>query len=880
MSSEDPPRKRRRQDEASPTTAKDPKSSSGDADGERRRRDRARPSPVEAPKETTETQEKKSKKDSQRDEKSRDRKALPAASPTTSSRNKIPALPWDASPAVSPFTHKPWSQKFRGILEKRHALPVWGARRALLRALLSTQVLIVQGETGSGKTTQIPQFLAYTAFSDAAIGRTSFPAAGPKGSTTTTLCSASSAAAAAVLSPTSADAGMVVLPGHGERASFATAESPVMPRSGWASPMGTSAVEPPTLIPTFESSGSVEFVPVSVACTQPRRVAATSVAQRVADEADCPLGSFVGYSVRFDDSSSRDTRLKYLTDGMLLREAMADPLMLKYDIIILDECHERTAATDLLLGFLKQHALPQRALLAAAGATAPSGDAGAAAAAASPTGPIRPLRLVVMSATMDIDKFRAFFPSAPTLAVPGRMHPVTVVHRPAPPDYVEDTIATVQEIHSRHPIEGGDVLCFLTGEEEIERVCDELANGEGGETLTVLPLFSSLPPHLQRRVFEPPAPGTRKVVVSTNIAETSVTVDGVVFVVDCGFEKQKLYHARTRHETLLPTPISQAAATQRAGRAGRTRPGFCYRLYPEAEFQKMRPQTPPEMLRSNLASICLTLLRLGVRNLVRFDFPEPPPPAAMARAIELLHVLGCLTEECTLSPRGQQIAEMPLDPPLAAALLSAPQFGVTKDMLTVTALMAGAPIFVRPVAKQRQADRARRQFESASSDHITLLNAFNAWSEAGATQEFARVNFLNFRHLRVAASTRMQLEGIMRRFGYEVDAARPRDWTIGLRKALCGGYFHQVARHSTKRVYRTLKDNHAAAIHPQSAAGDGAPEFVLFTEFVQTSQAFLRTVSVVTLDWLVAACPSYFAPTDFDGMMKVEVEAALARLPR
>ena len=320
------------------------------------------------------------------------------------------------------------------------------------------------------------------------------------------------------------------------------------------------------------------------------------------------LGKEVGYSIRFEDVTTPDcTFLKYMTDGMLLREAMADPTLSRYSTIILDEVHERTLATDILMALLKK-LIKQRT----------------------------DLRLIIMSATLDARKFQTYFSLdegvlVPLLKVPGRTHPVEVFYtEEAQEDYVQSAIRAVLMIHRLE--EPGDILVFLTGEEEIEDACKKihreiellLSHNETASSvgpLVCLPLYSSLPPQQQQRIFDaPPAPRTprdypgRKVIVATNIAETSLTIDGIVYVVDPGFSKQKVYNPRIRVESLIVTPISQASARQRAGRAGRTRPGKCFRLYPEHVFTKeLEPQTPPEILRSNLGSTVLELARLGIK---------------------------------------------------------------------------------------------------------------------------------------------------------------------------------------------------------------------------------------------------------------------------
>lgn len=338
------------------------------------------------------------------------------------------------------FNGKKRSKKYFDILEKRRQLPVFKQRSDFLKLVSENQIVILVGETGSGKTTQIPQFLCYS------------------------------------------------------------------------------------LQPHLRGK--------LVGCTQPRRVAAMSVAQRVADEMDAPLGDEVGYTIRFEDCTSKKTCLKYLTDGMLLREAMTDPTLSRYDCIILDEAHERTLSTDILMGLLKE-ILPKRP----------------------------DLKMVVMSATLDAEKFQKYFEGAPLIKVPGRTFPVEIFYTPEPEkDYVEACIRTALQIHFTE--EAGDILVFLTGEEEIEEACrkirdESLPYKNQCGPLVVLPLYSSLPPAQQRKIFDTLPEGTRKCVVATNIAETSITIDGVVYVIDPGFSKQKVYNPRLRVESLLVTPISK-----------------------------------------------------------------------------------------------------------------------------------------------------------------------------------------------------------------------------------------------------------------------------------------------------------------------------------
>jgi pre-mRNA-splicing factor ATP-dependent RNA helicase DHX15/PRP43 len=333
----------------------------------------------------------------------------------------------------------------------------------------------------------------------------------------------------------------------------------------------------------------------------------------------------VGYCIRFEDLTSKRTILKYMTDGMLLREAMIDPNLERYSVIILDEAHERTLNTDVLFGLIKE-IISRRS----------------------------DLKLIVMSATMDAIKFQEYFEGSPRLNIPGRMYPVDVYFSKEPEaDYVEASIRTAVTIHEN---EGeGDILLFLTGEEEIETACakiEEEIKGLGDKVgpVSIIPLYSTLPPHQQQRIFEePPKPRKgikgRKIIIATNIAETSITIDGIVYVIDPGFAKQKVFNPRMRVESLLVSPISRASAKQRAGRAGRTKPGKCFRLYTEKSYkEELIENTYPEILRSNLATTVLTLKKLGINDLVHFDFMDPPAPETLMRALELLNYLGALDD--------------------------------------------------------------------------------------------------------------------------------------------------------------------------------------------------------------------------------------------
>ncbi|XP_006457104.1 hypothetical protein AGABI2DRAFT_122974 [Agaricus bisporus var. bisporus H97] len=564
-----------------------------------------------------------------------------------------------------------------------------------------------------------------------------------------------------------------------------------------------------------------------VACTQPRRVTAMSIANRVSNEMDVELGRQVGYSVRFEDMIEPGTTfLKYMTDGMLLREAMNDNTLAQYSTIILDEAHERTLATDILMGLLKD--LAKRRF---------------------------DLKIIVMSATLDAVKFQKYFSirsdsEASLFKVPGRTHPVEVFYTQEPEkDYVEAAIRTVLMIHRAE--EPGDILLFLTGEEEIEDACrrikleaDDIASEDPDSVgpLVCIPLHSSLTLQQLQRIFDPGpgpskagGPSRRKVVVSTNIAETSLTIDGIVYVVDPGFSKQKVYNPRIRVESLLVSPISKASAQQRAGRAGRTRPGKCFRLYTENDFIKdLEEQTYPEILRSNLAGTVLELVNLGIKDLVRFDYVDPPFPPGSS------------------------------------------DFKCSNEILTITAMLSVPNVWLRPNNQRREADAAKEAFTVPESDLLTLLNVFNQYMLNKHDRNWAWSNYVSARALAQAENVRQQLQRIMERLS--IDLVTTNDEVklfTNIRKALVCGFFMQVAhKEGEKGVYLIVKDNQAVGLHP-SCGFKTHPEWVIFNEFVLTTRPYIITVTEIKPEWLLENARLYF---NLDSFPNGETKRALKRV--
>jgi ATP-dependent RNA helicase DHX8/PRP22 len=463
-----------------------------------------------------------------------------------------------------------------------------------------------------------------------------------------------------------------------------------------------------------------------IGCTQPRRVAAMSVAKRVAEEFGCDLGQEVGYTIRFEDCTGPSTVIKYMTDGMLMREYLAvrrgvlafsrrrdavaaavgestrlvvaamassrdragsstprpaqDGDLGRYSALILDEAHERTIHTDVLFGLLKD--LVRK----------------------------RPdLKLVVTSATLDAEKFSTYFFECPIFTIPGRLFPVEVLYTKEPEqDYLDAALITVMQIHLSEP--AGDILVFLTGQEEIDTCCEVLYSrmqqlGDLAPELIILPVYGALPAEMQSRIFEPAPTGARKCVVATNIAEASLTIDGIYYVVDPGFCKQKAYNPKLGMDSLVVTPISQASAKQRSGRAGRTGPGKCYRLYTEAALRtEMLPTSIPEIQRTNLGNVVLQLKAMGIHDLLKFDFMDPPPVATLVGAMQSLYALGALDDEGLLTRFGRKMAEFPLEPQLSKMLITAADLRCAEEILTVVAMLSVEQPFYRPKEKQAQAD--------------------------------------------------------------------------------------------------------------------------------------------------------------------------------
>ncbi|KAH0790152.1 pre-mRNA-splicing factor ATP-dependent RNA helicase PRP16 [Histomonas meleagridis] len=585
-----------------------------------------------------------------------------------------------------------------------------------------------------------------------------------------------------------------------------------------------------------------------IVCTQPRRVAAVSVAKRVADEMGVTLGEEVGYTIRFEEVSSPKTVIRYMTDGILLRESLVDPLLEKYSVIIMDEAHERSLNTDVLFGVLKQ-VLSKR----------------------------HDIRVIVTSATMDSQKFSRYFGGAPILNVSGRTYNVELSYmRSNPEDYVATAVTHIFKVHLTEP--PGDILVFMTGQDDVECTCEmirqKLDEHEEAPPLEVLPIYSQLPADLQARVFEPMT--IRKCVVATNIAETSLTINGIRYVIDCGFAKQKSYSSKAGLDTLLVQPISQAAAIQRAGRAGRTMDGKCWRLYTEMSFNfEMTPMTIPEIQRTNLSNVILLLKSMGFNDVLSFDFMDRPPLDNFMHALTQLWSLRALDNEGNLTQMGRDMVMFPLDPTLSKMLLMGNKLHCLSEILTIVSMLSVPPVFFKPKGKEEEADSMKEKFLIPESDHLTLLNVFNIWSSIGKTASserdreierasWSRKHFLHNVSLIKANEVRKQLIDIAKEAKLEITSCK--DWTI-VRKAICSAYFHQAARLQGLNEYVNLHTGVKCYLHPSSSlAGLGyVPEYIVYHELVLTSKHFIHGVTAVDPLWLSQMAPEFFTATDAFG---------------
>ncbi|PIA98022.1 putative ATP-dependent RNA helicase prh1 [Cercospora beticola] len=692
--------------------------------------------------------------------------------------------------------HDPYKAKKQKLLQGRTALPIWPRAEEIRESLSGEKdILILTGETGSGKSTQVPQFLL--------------------------------------------------------EAKWCTGK---------------------------------------IAVTQPRRVAAITLARRVAEEMGSPLGSAspaskVGYSVRFDDNTSPGTRIKYLTEGMLLQELLREPKLGQYSCVVVDEVHERSVDVDLILGFLKQLVRERRE-----------------------KGKI--LKVVVMSATADVESLGEFFargddevcgkdesdqekdaetrggegaedsfegfedaePQQENNVLPdriarchveGRQYPVKLHYASGPTeDVIDAALQQIFQIHCKEPMPG-DILVFLTGQEAItglQRLVEEFASSLTTDfpKMLVLPLYAALPQHAQQRIFERAPPNTRKVILSTNIAETSVTVPGVRFVIDTGKAKIKQFRPRLGIESLLIKPISRSSADQRKGRAGREAPGQCFRLFTEAEYKSLEQQTKPEILHCDLTGAVLKMKARGIEDVFGFPFLTPPSQEAMGRSLMQLHQLGCINDAGKITEIGRKVARLPLPPPLGRVILESakPERDCLLEVIDVVAGLDVESIWLPAETEEarEKAMEARSQLFSRRGDHITLLNAIRTYADENSDRKrWATDHMISHRAMQNVMEVRKQLR-VLTKSLLEKPTIRQtvsEECQDAVLKCFLRGFSGNVARLCPDKSYKTFGGKQQqVAIHPSSVLYGVKREAIMFNDFTFTTKPWARKVSAVELRWL------------------------------
>lgn len=683
------------------------------------------------------------------------------------------------------------------MLKARKALPIWAYRDQIKTSLRGdNDILLIVGETGSGKSTQTPQFLC---------------------------------------------------------------------EESWCSRQKVRV------------QSDIVGVGGMIAITQPRRVAATTLANRVAREMGTPLGASkegsVGYSVRFDHKVPKGTKIKFLTEGMLLQELLRDPNLRQYSAIVVDEIHERSVDVDLITGFLKQILSSDKA-----------GRGGV------------PLKVVIMSATADVEKIQDFFnpPDTPSplkvLRIKGRQYPVVIKHTEKPvPDIQEALVKQIFNIHLHEPLPG-DILAFLTGQEEIENAqrlieehCATLASNV--PKLIVCPLYGQLSIQAQQEAFQPvKAKFTRKVVLATNIAETSVTVPGVRYVVDCGKAKVKQFRARLGMESLLAKAISKSSAIQRTGRAGREGPGKCFRLYTSETYAELADADLPEILRNDVLGAVLTMKARGINDVLAFPLMDCPELEAVEKALIHLHMLGALANDGTITEIGKRLALFPVSAPYGRVLLAAatPDFDCLLEVIDVVAVLtSGETIFHQlhqtgsdddaannnnnsnTDAEREAIEEARKELQRREGDILTLLTTMQRYASENADRiAWCRARRVSVRNLRQALHIRKQLRGICVREKLlrEPPPADPQPFVPlsperadVLLRCFLRGFASRTALLAPDSSYVTVQGKHVVAVHPSSVLHGQKKEAIMFLEHVFTQKNYAKKVSAVQADWIVEA---------------------------
>ena len=559
-----------------------------------------------------------------------------------------------------------------------------------------------------------------------------------------------------------------------------------------------------------------------IGCTQPRRIAAVTVSGRVAQELGQEIGGLVGWQTRFGRKLSRGTQVKFMTDGILLAETRGDRDLLAYDTLIIDEAHERTLNIDFLVGYVRQ--LLKR----------------------------RPeLKVIISSATMDVARFGAFF-NAPVIEVPGQLHPVELRYRPAESEDVEIPSMVARAVDNIDCEGGeGDILVFLSGERDI-RETGEVLTGRRFENTEVLPLLASLPAQQQQRAFK--TSSRRRIVLATNVAETSVTIPGIRYVIDSGVARISRYNHRTQVQRLHIEAVSQASANQRKGRCGRLGPGICYRLYEADDFEQRDAFTDPEIKRTSLASVILMMIDLNLGSIETFPFLEPPTPAIIREGYRELYELGALDDQRQLTRLGRLLARLPIEPRFGRMLFAAEEEGVVNDVLTIVASLTTDDPRLRPIDRRDEADRLHARFNTETSDFAGIVKLWRFLEEAqvdhrsqGRLRTFCRKNMLSYRRVREWRDVREQLARQAKELGLKRNNAVQKDEAI--HRALLSGLLSRIGIRHEKGDYKGARGVRFA-IFPGSGLFSKGPKWIMAGELVDTTRLYARRVGAINPDWV------------------------------
>lgn len=561
--------------------------------------------------------------------------------------------------------------------------------------------------------------------------------------------------------------------------------------------------------------------------TQPRRIAAVSVCDFIGRQlADSPEGT-VGYTIRFEDKTTPNTKIKIMTDGILLQELKHDPNLLAYSIIMIDEAHERSLNIDFILGLLKQIAEKRK-----------------------------DLKIIISSATINAEVFSEYFGECPIVRIESEVFPVEILYTPPPlKDNYEELIRKISDLtekHSRDP-EPGDILVFLPGEKAIKDTILALQSLPCSSKLQLLPLYGRLGKEEQEKVFPPAPKGKIKVIVATNIAETSITIDGVTLVIDSGLGKLNHYSPKTFTESLIETPVSKASCNQRKGRAGRTRPGICYRLYEKEDFDSRPLFTLEEIYRTDLSEVVLRMSELGIRDFESFDFISPPGAEGIRGAVRSLKILKALKEDNSLSDIGKMMAEFPLIPRLSRMIIEAvikyPR--VIRETITASSFLSTSSPFLLPPGQEMEARNAHHSFSDPGGDFVSYLKILAAFRRAQDKERFCRINYLDIKTLYEIDNITVQLEEIVSSLGIPVlDGGETDDYI----RAVSGGLLQYVCQRQSFGIYRSPTAQRIY-IHPGSLLFRESPKYIVAGEIVKTSRMYARTVSPLKRQWIQQISP-------------------------